>query len=131
AYMADISDDNLYSIDLSTGAGTLVGPLGIDISFAQDADFDPTTGTLYMAAYIGGGINSFCTVDILTGTATPVGTINSDDAEVTLVAIEGSLSVEKVGFDNSIALFPNPAHDQINITSLEDKEIQKISIFDL
>src|SRR5690606_2007716 len=51
AFMANISDDSLYSIDLSTGAGTLIGPLGIDINFAQDADFDPDTGTLYMAAY--------------------------------------------------------------------------------
>ncbi|HLU81258.1 MAG TPA: hypothetical protein VK010_04220, partial [Flavobacteriaceae bacterium] len=55
AFMADIGDDNLYSIDLTTAAGTLVGPLGINISFAQGADFDPATGNLYMAAYIGGG----------------------------------------------------------------------------
>ncbi len=90
AFMADIGDDNLYSIDLTTGAGTLVGPLGIDISFAQDADFDPDTGTLYMGAYIGGGVNFWASVDTTTGTATTLGTVNADCAEIGLAAIEGT-----------------------------------------
>ncbi|NNJ80830.1 MAG: hypothetical protein HKP11_01430, partial [Flavobacteriaceae bacterium] len=90
AFMADIGDDNLYSIDLGTGLGTVVGPLGIDISFAQDADFDPDTGTLYMGAYIGGGVNFFASVDTATGTATTLGTINADCCEAGLIAIEGT-----------------------------------------
>lgn len=90
AFMADIGDDNLYSIDLSTGAGTLVGPLGIDISFAQDADFDPDSGVLYMAAYIGGGVNQFCSVDTTTGAVTQLGSINADCAEIGMLAIQGT-----------------------------------------
>src|SRR5690606_23831915 len=82
AFMANITDDSLYSIDLSTGTGTLIGALGIDINFAQDADFDPETGVLYMAAYIGGGVNQLCSVDITTGTVTQSGSINSDCADV-------------------------------------------------
>jgi len=90
AFMADIGDDNLYSISLIDGTGTLVGPLGIDIGFAQDADFDPDTDILYMAAYIGGGVNQFASVDTATGAATPLGTVNADCAEIGIVAIEGS-----------------------------------------
>ncbi len=88
AFMADIGDDNLYSVNLSTGASTLVGPLGININFAQDADFDPATDTLYMGAYIGGGVNQFCSVDTTTGAVTQLGTVNADCAELTIVAIE-------------------------------------------
>ena len=91
AYTADIADDSLYSVDLGTGAGTLVGALGLNINFAQDADFDPADGTLYMAAYIGGGVNSWASVDTTTGVATPLGTVNADCAELGIVAIEGAV----------------------------------------
>ncbi len=90
AFMADIGLDTLSSVDLTTGATTTIGPLGIDISFAQDADFDPDTGTLYMAAYIGGGVNQWASVDTTTGAATGLGTVNADCAELGIVAIEGT-----------------------------------------
>ncbi|PVW16535.1 T9SS-dependent choice-of-anchor J family protein [Marixanthomonas spongiae] len=93
AYMADIGLDNLYSMDLATGTATEIGPLGIDISFAQDADFDPDTGILYMGAYIGGGVNQWASVDTATGAATGLGPVNADCAELTIVAIEGGGTV--------------------------------------
>jgi hypothetical protein len=88
AFMADL-DDNLYSVDLTTATSSLVGALGIAINFAQDADFDPATGILYMGAYVGGGVNQFCSVDTTTGAVTQLGTVNADCAELTIVAIEG------------------------------------------
>jgi hypothetical protein len=90
AFMADVGLDNLYSVDLTTGTATLVGALGININFAQDADFDPDTDTLYMAAYIGGGVNVFASVDTTTGVATSLGSVNADCAELGLVAIKGT-----------------------------------------
>ena len=90
AYMADIGLDSLFSVDLTTGTATLIGALGININFAQDADFDPDTNTLYMAAYIGGGVNFFASVDTATGAATTLGSVNSDCAELGLVAIKGT-----------------------------------------
>jgi len=131
AFMADIGDDNLYSIDLTTAAGTLVGPLGINISFAQGADFDPATGNLYMAAYIGGGVNSFCIVDTTTGTATPLGTINSDNAEVGFMTIEESLGLEESVFADDISLLPNPATDFLTIQNKSNINLHNISIFNL
>ncbi len=90
AFMADIGLDSLFSVDLTTGTATLVGALGVNINFAQDADFDPDTDTLYMAAYIGGGVNFFASVDTTTGAATTLGSVNTDCAELGLVAIEGT-----------------------------------------
>lgn len=51
AYGIDAFNDNLVSISLSTAAGTIIGSLGVDVLFAQDADFDPDNGTLYWAGY--------------------------------------------------------------------------------
>lgn len=52
AYTLDISDNNLYSLDLQTGFASRIGHVGFDAQFAQDADFDPETNQLYLASYI-------------------------------------------------------------------------------
>ncbi|QIE60718.1 T9SS type A sorting domain-containing protein [Rasiella rasia] len=104
AYMADIGLDNFYSMDLTTGAATLIGPLGIDISFAQDADFDPATNILYMGAYIGGGVNEWASVDVTTGTATPLGAVNANCAELGIVAISGAVAVSNDECAGAIAM---------------------------
>ncbi|MFK7926069.1 MAG: T9SS type A sorting domain-containing protein [Bacteroidia bacterium] len=51
AYTLDISDNNLYSLDLQTGFASRIGNVGFDAQFAQDADFDPETNQLYLASY--------------------------------------------------------------------------------
>lgn len=51
-YGIDIVNDNLVEINTANGAGTIVGSLGLDVSFAQDIDFDDNTGELYWAAYL-------------------------------------------------------------------------------
>ncbi|MDX1907577.1 MAG: T9SS type A sorting domain-containing protein [Bacteroidia bacterium] len=50
-YSLGIGDDNLYSVDKATGAATLIGNIGYNAGFAQDADFDPQTNRLYLAAF--------------------------------------------------------------------------------
>ncbi|WP_034258194.1 T9SS type A sorting domain-containing protein [Altibacter lentus] len=89
-YMAELGADVLYAVDVSTAVATLIGPLGISINFAQDADFDPVTNTLYMGAYIGGGANEWASVDISTGAATALGPVNANCAELGIVAIAGT-----------------------------------------
>lgn len=87
-YMADIGTDSLYTVDLITGAATMVGPLGIDINFAQDADVDTATNTLYMAGYLDSGESNIYTVDVTTGTATNLGPV-SNGAELGAFSIQG------------------------------------------
>lgn len=86
-YMADIGDDQLYSVDLDSAVATAIGPLGIDISFAQEADIDPATNELYMAGYLLSGESNVYTVDVTTGAATVQGTTNG--SELGIFAIEG------------------------------------------
>lgn len=76
-YGFDIDSDSLISIDKFTGAGTVIGNIGIDASFAQGMDFDGQSNILYLAAYIGGGVNEIRTIDLLTGASTLVGSVNS------------------------------------------------------
>lgn len=47
-YAANFNTDNLYTLDLMTGAPSLVGPLGFDN--IMDMAWDPATGTMYAIA---------------------------------------------------------------------------------
>src|SRR5205085_6293239 len=53
-FSVDIVADNLYKWNKTTGVATLVGPLGVNANFGQDAQFDYTDGKLYWAAYTTG-----------------------------------------------------------------------------
>ncbi|MEM7659039.1 MAG: S8 family serine peptidase [Bacteroidota bacterium] len=92
-YTMSIISDSLYTVNKTTGAITGVGPLGVDISFAQDMEFDPVSGILYMAA-LNFTLNAgeLRTVDINTGATTLVGTFEGS-AEITAMAIPGSMPV--------------------------------------
>ena len=69
-YANNISNDNLYSVNTTTGAGTLIGPTGFATNFAQGMDFDWSTDTLYATLYTGGGTGQFATMNLTTGAAT-------------------------------------------------------------
>lgn len=69
-YGHNISDDALYSIDLTTAAGTLIGTHGFAANFAQGMDFDNASGTLYAFIYTGAGSNRFGSFDLTTGAFT-------------------------------------------------------------
>jgi len=64
----DLVTDSLYSIDSATGAGTLIGSLGVDINYAQDIGFDRVNNVLYGTLYSGTG--GLYTIDTTTGLAT-------------------------------------------------------------
>ena len=51
-YGYDIFDDNAYTIDLSTGNATLLGPIGFDAEYGQGMSSSYTvSGTIYLSAY--------------------------------------------------------------------------------
>jgi hypothetical protein len=80
-YGLDIGTDNLVAIDKTNGAQAVIGPLGPNANFAQDMDFDQSTGILYWAGYMGSGNSRMYTVDTSTGAATEIGPIQ-DGAEL-------------------------------------------------
>ncbi len=72
-YGFDLDADTFGMIDKVTGEWTVIGSVGFDFSYAQDASFDHATNTLYWAAYdvaLGGEL---VTVDLETGAASLVG----------------------------------------------------------
>ena len=70
----DSDNDKLCSINTSTGVATLIGPLGININWAQDMAYDITWNVLYLSAYIfATRKGTLYTCDTTTGTATKIG----------------------------------------------------------
>lgn len=66
-FVIDIVGDNLYRANRTTGAFTLVGSLGVDANFGQDAQFDNNDGKLYWMAYTTGP--ELRRIDTATGSA--------------------------------------------------------------
>lgn len=132
AFMADLATDSLYSINLTTGIATLIGTLGINLNFAQGADFDSLTDTLFMTAYTGSGVNQYCSINTTTGFATQLGTINNNNAECDISSIyRNNLSVNEVNLEASISVFPNPTNGMVNIVNNQNLTVEKVTIFDM
>lgn len=67
-YGINISDDALYSIDKTTGTGTLIGALGYNLNYAQDIAFDKDNDKLYGTLYATEGL--LCEIDTTSGAVT-------------------------------------------------------------
>jgi len=66
-----IGADALFSIDKTTGLATQIGSgHGMNATFAQGMDFDPTTNILYAAIYIASGQGYYVAWDTTTGGVT-------------------------------------------------------------
>lgn len=86
----DIVADNLYSINPTNGAGTLLGPLGYNANYAQDADFEFSTNTLYLCAYnLTTSSGELRTANLVTGLTTLVFNWGAG-TELTAMGIVGS-----------------------------------------
>ncbi len=74
----DLIDDNFYSIDKTTGVGTIVGNIGFDANFGQGMGYDPNTDTIYMTAFNNGAFQpEFRSVDTATGLSTFIAVIGA------------------------------------------------------
>src|SRR5690606_12540676 len=71
-YALDLVDDVLLAVDKTNAEAVVIGSVGMDANFAQDMDFDQTTGILYWAAYNSGTSRMF-KLDTDTGAGTPIG----------------------------------------------------------
>ena len=50
-YAYDLVTDCAYTINISTGNATLLGPLGYDANYGQGMSFDYETQTIYLSAF--------------------------------------------------------------------------------
>ena len=70
-YAVSVDDDNFYSVDKTTGLGTIIGPVGFDAAYAQDMEFDQHTGVCYLAAYNNtSGMGELRIVNVANGSTT-------------------------------------------------------------
>ncbi|MHA2100630.1 MAG: T9SS type A sorting domain-containing protein [Candidatus Kariarchaeaceae archaeon] len=105
-YSVDIVDDNLWSINAATGAGTIIGPLGFNANFAQDADFDPVTGILYLTAFINDdSTGQYRVANLTTGATTLL--MDWGAIEISSYGIQGSCS----GDLNEVRIFLDDFED--------------------
>lgn len=79
-YGIDWTSDTLVTIDKTSGAAQVVGPLGVNASIYQGGmDFDPSTHTLYWAGFTVGAEgelrSAIYTIDTQTGLATAIGDV--------------------------------------------------------
>lgn len=93
-YALDVTSNQLLSIDKHSAEATAIGSLGQTPQFAQDMDFDQTTGTLYWAGYMGTGNSEMFTIDTDTGWATGVGSIEDG-----IQLLSFSIALPGAGFD--------------------------------
>ena len=91
-----IETNSLYSINKETAEGTLVGPIGFGINFAQDIGFDKATDVLYGTLFSGGTSGALYTFDLNTGEATKIGENFQD--ELTMCAIYSTPDFYNVTF---------------------------------
>jgi len=78
AWSYDLVDDSFYSVDLTTGAATLVGPIGFNANFGQGMTWDPNTDQIVMTCFNSDSLNGeYRTVDTATGATTFVGTLGA------------------------------------------------------
>jgi len=83
-----IVTDNLYKWNKTTGAATLVGPLGYNANYGQDGGFDLSDGKLYLASAGPGNILRIC--DTTTGSATTV--VGTYTGQPACLAVCGNMS---------------------------------------
>jgi hypothetical protein len=73
----DTQNDTLLAIDKTTGAGTVVGPLGFNAQGQQGLDFDEKSNVLYLATLnLDSQQSELRSVDTLTGATTWLATVN-------------------------------------------------------
>jgi hypothetical protein len=111
AYGEEMNTDQLYSIDLTTGVGTAIGYMGFNCTYAQDADFDASTGILYLASYDSNtGTAALRTCDTNTGSTTVV--VSWPGTELTGFAIDNTCGPPCPA---GKATNPNPATGATNV----------------
>ena len=133
-YSYDLVDDQSYSIDLLTGAATVLGPLGFDANFGQGMTWDDTSDTVYLASFNNGVLDSeWRSLDTTSGATTLVSVINSSAQSQHGWA---SIPADPVlGVDDNVlsqvAVYPNPASDVLNIKVPAGVEITSAVLYDV
>jgi hypothetical protein len=122
-FTVDLLGDSTYAVNKSTAAWTGIGPVGIDLNYAQDMEYDHNNNVCYMAAY--GSQGELRILDLTTGESFLVEAF-TDGCEVTALAIPKygtPSSINNANEDNTFNIYPNPSQGVFTITKTEEAEI--------
>ena len=92
---ADPGPSTLYSINLTNGNCTAIGPTGLGLKYVQSMVWDHNTNQLFWAQYFDANSNGLYVVDPATGAATSCGTIGTG-AEVTALYTRNNMPVAPI-----------------------------------
>ncbi len=125
-YGIDAYDDNLYSINSTSGLATIIGPLGIDIDDdTQDMAYDKNNNVLYLAGLVN-AMGALYTVNTSTGAATLVGGfMNGINISGFAIPIGGFYFADDVGIES----IPSPSSGMF--LTAEEPVVVQISNFGL
>lgn len=76
-YVLDLHTDYLLSVSPKTAETTYIGPIGFNANAAQGMDFDPTTGTLWLAAVNAKTSGELRIVNVTSGNSTLIESLSS------------------------------------------------------
>lgn len=123
-YIHEIVNDNIWTVDKTTGIGTLLGSTGFNANFAQGMSYDPNTDTIYLASFnFDNGNAEFRSLDTSSGATTFLGNIGETNPggyiQLTWISFYKNrpLSVESLSEINTLSFYPNPVKNFINIES--------------
>lgn len=89
-YSVDIGTDVLQTLNKTSGAATTVGPLGVDLNYAQGMCFDPSTDSLFLAAYnLTLNTGQLLRCNTSTGSTTLIGSLGAAGTELDAFVIPG------------------------------------------
>lgn len=112
------SDSKLYTVDLSTGVGTLIGTTGLGLKREQSLAFDHNTGRLYWGRFSDYDVTGLTIVDTRTAAVTECGVIGNGGSVVGMF-IENDLEVTDPGEEtNPVVSFVDGLTNEI-ISSIE------------
>lgn len=134
AFMYDILDDNLYSINLSSGNSTVIGSLGFDANFGQGMAWDPNTDEIYLMAFNADAFDAEVRIfDRANFTTTLIGGIlpgETTQLSWGTIPLQIPNAVEENIFVASTDIFPNPTSGILNISNSNNRQIQQVDILD-
>lgn len=111
----------LYSIDLQTGVGTLIGSTGFGHKRFQSMAYDHNTNQLFWARFSDYGNGGLAVIDTATGAATDLGMINGSAVLVCGLYIANNLPVGSVIGDECTVTFVDGMSDETISTATVDK----------
>jgi len=130
-FCIDIVNDNLYKVNRTTGIFNLVGSLGYDANYGQDAQFDLSDNKFYWAAC--GGAVQLRVIDTTIGTSAVVCAYSS--IQICTIGIFPKLpgGINKDNNDTGVNLYPNPAQNKItiNLQGLHTLPGSNLSIYNI